>query len=153
MRLPDWRTATPPDVHEPMLLLLARAQNAGVFGVADHRIELHRLVDGGGHHSGFLLVARPDFGPGLASGPIPDDDLIPSRTRSSVDGAVQFLTYVAAIADATLDIRDAAQADIRRAVGHSRWGHGFRSPITTGTDTPAGTAIEAPAPLRHPHSR
>src|SRR5690606_28636495 len=100
--------------------------------------QAHRLVDTDDAHAGYLLVARPPFGPGLTSDAPVDDGLIPTRERSFVDGAVRLLTSAATMLDTILDARDATQVAMLPTPSRSR-GRPF-----SGTDGAKGT--EAPPP-------
>jgi hypothetical protein len=157
--LVDWRTASFEATHQAVDNLLTQAQDAGVFGVGGYRIELNRLVDPDDWHAGYLLVARPEFGPGLASTPLADDDLVPERATSTLDEATKVLASAAAIVDATLDLRDAAQPAFSprpAAPGQTRWGQAFRSSADSATTDAAGPARAVPDPpasTRTPRAR
>ena len=105
--LVDRAHASDESAHRAMDNLLTTAQDAGVFGVADYRIELHRVVDGDDIPAGHLLVARPEFGPGLAATLVPPGELTPA-TGTAMDGAITVLANIATIVNSTLDSRDAA---------------------------------------------
>ena len=92
--LVDWATASFEAIHRAVANLVEQAQDAGVFGVDGYRVEV-QVVDTDDWHAGYLLVARPPFGPGLASDELDNDDLIATREPSFVDGAVQVLANAA----------------------------------------------------------
>ena len=135
--LTDWDRASDEARHRAMDNLLTQAQDAGVFGVHGFRAQPHRVVDSDDAHAGYLLIARPEFGPGLASPPLADDDLIPTGTRSPLEGAVRILASAATIVDATLDAHDAAQHSRTEQPDHRRRGAAFR---TAGHTDPASDA-------------
>ena len=147
--LVDWATASFEAIHRAVANLLEQAQDAGVFGVDGYRLEVHRLVDTHDWHAGYLLVARPPFGPGLASDELDNDDLIPTRGPSFVEGAVRVLSNAAAAVDSLLDRRDAAQAAAPRTLGPSR-GHPFRAGAdrTAQAEPPPPTADPPTSPHR-----
>jgi hypothetical protein len=151
--LVDWATASFEASHHALANLVEQAQDAGVFGVDGYRLEV-QVVDTDDWHAGYLLVARPPVGPGLATDDLVDNDLIPTQHPSLVDGAVRVLTNAAAVVNTLLDSRDAAHAATPRTLGQSR-GHPFRA----GAD-PAATPAEPPPPApgpptvpRHPRTR
>jgi len=149
LALVDWATASHEAIHRALANTIGQAQDAGVFGVRGYRLEVNRLLDTDDWPAGYLLVARPPFGPGLAAdGPV-DDDLIPTRERSLVEGAVRMLTNAAAMLDAVLDARDAAQTATHRTASQNR-GHPFRNSAgrTTGPEPPpdAGTPTTPHSP-------
>jgi hypothetical protein len=107
LSLVDWAEASEDSAHRAVDNVLTAAQDVGVYGVSDFRIELHRLIDADSMDIGHLVVLRPDFGPGLASAPLPLGELVPGQ-RAKVAGAVSVLTAIATIVNDTLDLRDTA---------------------------------------------
>jgi hypothetical protein len=154
LNLVDWRTASHEAVHHAVANLVEQAQDAGVYGVAGFRVKAHRLVDTDDWHAGYLLVARPAFGPGLASDELVDDDIIPTHNHSIVDGAVRVLTNAATVVNAVLDRRDAAQpAPTPPAPGQTR-GHAFRAGADrAGTADLNPPAVNPPTPPHSPRTR
>ena len=156
--LVDWGTASDEATHQAVENLLTQAQDAGVFGVRGYRVEA-QVVDTDDAHAGYLLVARPEFGPGLASTPLADEDLNAAQATSPVDGAVLMLASAAAVVDATLDIHDAAHHDASTSgltPAGPRRGHAFPAPQDDGATTtaePATPPPEPPAPTRNPRGR
>jgi hypothetical protein len=111
--LVDWVEASDDSAHRAMDNLLTAVQDAGIYGVRDFRIGLHRLIDADSWYTGHLIVVRPTFGPGLASPPLAHGHLVPAE-RARVDGAVSVLTAIATVVNDTLDTCDAAQATRER---------------------------------------
>jgi hypothetical protein len=145
--LVDWGTASHEATHQAVQNLLTQAQDAGVFGVSGYRVEAHRLIDTDDADAGYLLVARPEFGPGLASTPLADEELIPAQATSPLDGAILMLGAAAAVVDATLDIHDAAQhhaSTSRLTPADPRHGHAFPAPQNDGATTAATPARGGP---------
>lgn len=121
--------------------VLSDAQDAGVFGVPDHRVELHHLFPSTVSPAGLVLVTRPiygylfdhgddpdappraptyfDLGPGRPSGRVEISDLLPGQV-AGVDAAVMLLTRAAELVNAPLHphSRDVA-TKAERVAGHS----------------------------------
>jgi hypothetical protein len=150
--LVDWATASHEAIHQAIANTLEQAQDAGVFGVDGYRLEVHRLVDTDDWPAGYLLVARPPFGPGLAADQPVDDALISNQERSLVEGAVRMLTNAAAVLDAVLDARDAAQAATGPAPAQNR-GQPFRHSAERATPTQPSPDAGGSTTPRRPRSR
>ncbi len=153
--LVDWATASDEAIHRAVANLVEQAQDAGVFGVDGYRVEVHRLVDTDDWHAGYLLVARPPFGPGLASDELDNDELIPTYELSFVEGAVRLLANTATVVDDVLDRRDTAQA---RSVAHPRAQPGSPLPGRRRhrrhlAEPPPPAATEPPTAPRRPRTR
>jgi hypothetical protein len=147
----DFATASHEAAHRAVANLFEQAQDAGVFGINGYRLEVHRLVDVDDWPAGYLLVARPPSGPGLAADELDGDDLIPAES-SFVEGSVRVLTNAAAVVDAMLDSRDAAPAAALPGPGPSR-GQPFRAGADRVTPTPsAPPAAGAPTVAHHPRT-
>ena len=106
--LVTWGQASDGAAHRAADTVLSAAQDAGVFGLAGHRVECHRIVDPNGFDVGHLLVARPPIGPGVAA--IPTNALIPTSAATPIEGAVAVIAAAAAHIDAALTERDYAAA-------------------------------------------
>jgi hypothetical protein len=151
--LVDWATASHEAIHQAIANTLEQAHDVGVFGVDGYRLEVHRLVGTDDGPASYLLVARPPFGPGLTADEPVDDALIPTQERSIVEGAVQMLTNAAAILDAVLDTRDAAQTPMRPTASPRR-GQPFRAGAEpAGGAQPPPPDAGVPTTPRRPRSR
>ena len=137
--------------------LLATAQDAGVFGLAEHRIELHLLHPGGDGRGGLALVTRPvfgylvdldspgapaqprtqlDLGPGWPTVPVHLNDLLPSGVTGA-DAAVTLLTRAADLVTAALP------APAYPPAAHTVTNHATEQPV------PAAARRATPFPPLH----
>jgi hypothetical protein len=138
--------------------LLATAQEAGVFGVADHRIELHLRYATGNVGAALALVTRPvfgylvdldeppgrpaqphtrlDLGPASASARVQISDLLPTGVTGT-DAAVTLLTRAADL------ITTALAPSAYRAAAHA-----LADPVTE-QPVPARARRAAPFPPLH----
>jgi hypothetical protein len=81
--LADWSQASEDRAYQCMDELIVSAQDAGVFGVSGYQVELVRTIDADSWYTGHLLVARPEFGPGLASPQLPDGAVVLASIRAA----------------------------------------------------------------------
>jgi hypothetical protein len=87
--------------------LLNASQDAGLFGMVRHRLELYRVADIDAGLDAHLLIARPDVGAGLAT-PLLIDGLLPSPGLDDIEAAIVAFHNVASAMNATLDAHEAA---------------------------------------------
>jgi hypothetical protein len=89
-----------------MTILVGLAQDAGVFGIPQHRVNLWRYFgDGTMPAHTFTVTVRPPDGPGWASSFVGADHLLPP-TRSPIDAIAGVLQGVAGVANRLLAARD-----------------------------------------------
>ncbi|MDT5023737.1 MAG: hypothetical protein QOE61_163 [Micromonosporaceae bacterium] len=112
--LADWSQASDDRAHQCMDELIVSAQDAGVFGVSGYQAELVRTIDADSWYTGHLLVARPEFGPGLASPQLPDGALVPAGS-TPLEGAVAVLVNAANEVNTVLNTHAVVLASIRAA--------------------------------------
>jgi hypothetical protein len=104
-RLPD-----PADI----TMLVGAAQDAGVFGIPDHRINLWRYFgDGTFPAHRFTVTVRPPDGPGITSSLIRGDQLV-QVGREPVAVIADVLASVAAVANDMLSTAGTGAADVAR---------------------------------------
>jgi hypothetical protein len=151
--LVDWGLASDPATHQAMTNLLSKAQEAGVFGVAGYRIDLHRLVETDDRHAGYLLVVRPVFGPSLASFPLPDEELFRENAASPAEGAVLVLAGIAGAVDATLDSAQRNPSTPRPGYGRAHRGHAPAAPKTVASNELGSPPTEPPERPRRARAR
>jgi hypothetical protein len=91
-------------------MLVSQAQDAGVFGIPDHRINLWRYFgDGTFPEHTYRVTVRPPDGPGITSSLIGADEL-PSPGRDPVAVIVGVLQGVADVANELLNASSTGQA-------------------------------------------
>lgn len=100
--------------------LLIEAQDAGVWGVPDHRVNVHYVIDRDEQFDGFLLVTRPqaNTGRGLASGLLSDHDLADTHL-TGVEAATDVLVNAATVVNASIAGRVPATAPAPQTITQS----------------------------------
>lgn len=89
------------DSHFPpaqMDALITAAQDAGVFGIPEHQVELWHVSDNDGRLDGHLIIVERPDGARLASHHLAPADLLDPQLRS-FDAAVDLLQSAAAVVD------------------------------------------------------
>jgi hypothetical protein len=108
----DLRHALPAEAHSSARGLLQAARAAGLFGLAQHSIEVHQAINDDGWGVGQLLVVRSPTGIGIAS-PILPPAIVQDPTGRRIGDAVAVLAAAAEQVNATLDAFDTV---VRNAV-------------------------------------
>jgi hypothetical protein len=131
-------------------MLISQAQDAGVFGIPDHRVNLWRYFgDGTFPEHTYSLTARPPHGPGIISSLIGADEVL-SPGRDPVDAIVGVLQRVAALANGLLTARNTGQATTPQA---HRGRSGKPPPVPSGVEGHMVGARGRAFPALDPHPK
>ncbi|MDT5027810.1 MAG: hypothetical protein QOE61_4236, partial [Micromonosporaceae bacterium] len=131
-------------------MLISQAQDAGVFGIPDHRVNLWRYFgDGTFPEHTYSLTARPPHGPGIISSLIGADEVL-SPGRDPVDAIVGVLQRVASLANGLLTARNTGQATTPQA---HRGRSGKPPPVPSGVEGHMVGARGRAFPALDPHPK